>query len=228
MIRGRIEWSVMAVFALAIAGYGIAYVVIGERMYAPQLLESFRARPWGINPHALFGAIALLTGAAQFSRAVLQRRGLHRTIGTVYVVACGIVGAAGTYMAWYSFGGWVTHIGFALLGLSLLTTTTIAFREIKRRDIAAHRRWIIRSYSLIFAAVTLRLQLPILIALVGGFTPAYLIVAWSSWLPNLAFAELYIRATRANPLAALLPRTPRLRTRFAGTPPPPVLGEDAT
>ncbi len=228
MTSGRIAWSVMAFFAVAIAGYGVAYVVIGEKMYAPQLLESFRARPWGINPHALFGAIALITGAAQFSRAVLQRRRLHRKIGIVYVIAGLIVGTAGTYMAWYSFGGWPTHVGFGLLGLSLLTTTAIAFREIKRRDIEAHRRWMIRSYSLIFAAVTLRLQLPILSALLGGFLPAYTIVAWSSWLPNLAFADLYIRATRATPLAALLPRTPRPRTRFAGTPPPQALGEDAT
>ena len=228
MMRGRIAWSFMAFFAIAIAGYGIVYVVIGERMYPPQLLESFRARPWGINPHALFGALALITGAAQFSRAVLQRRRLHRVIGFAYVTACLVVGTAGTYMAWYSFGGWPTHIGFGLLGLSLLTTTLIAFRQIKRRDIASHRRWMIRSYSLIFAAVTLRLQLPILIAFFRAFPPAYTIVAWSSWIPNLAFAELRIRATRATALDALRPRTPRPRTRFADTPPAPALDADAT
>ncbi|HWW61195.1 MAG TPA: DUF2306 domain-containing protein, partial [Thermoanaerobaculia bacterium] len=215
-MRARLAWSVMAFFAVVIAGYGIAYVVIGERMYSPDLRESFLARPWGINPHALFGAIALITGAAQFSRAVLQRRRLHRAIGIAYVTACFIVGAAGTYMAWYSAGGWLTHVGFGLLGLSLLTTTGIAFRRIRHRDIASHRRWMIRSYSLIFAAVTLRLQLPILVAFFGGFRSAYVIVAWSSWLPNLAFAELRIRATRATALDALRPRMPRPRRRFAG------------
>lgn len=226
MTRGRIAWSVMAFFAVGIAAYGVAYVVIGPRMYPPMLLESFRARPWGINPHALFGAIALIAGAAQFSRMVLQRRRLHRMIGMVYVTASLVVGVAGTYMAWYSFGGWPTHLGFGLLGFSLLSTTAIAFRRIRRRDIAAHRRWMIRSYSLIFAAVTLRLQLPVLTVLLGGFAPAYLIVAWSSWLPNLAFAELRIRTTRATALDALLPRTPPPRTRFVDRPPPPALGQD--
>jgi hypothetical protein len=59
----------------------------------------------------------------------------------------------------------------------------------------------IRSYSLMFAAPTLRLWLPLLIiAYQGEFRPAYLWVAWVCWVPNLLVAEWYIRRTRTRPL----------------------------
>ena len=52
----------------------------------------------------------------------------------------------------------------------------------------------LRSYGLIFAAVTLRIWLPLLIiAHEGQFLPAYRWVAWVSWVPNLLFVEWVIR-----------------------------------
>jgi hypothetical protein len=52
----------------------------------------------------------------------------------------------------------------------------------------------LRSYALIFAAVTLRIWLPLLIMAYGGqFLPAYRWVAWISWVPNALFAEWTIR-----------------------------------
>jgi hypothetical protein len=49
-----------------------------------------------------------------------------------------------------------------------------------------------RSYALIFAAVTLRIYLPILSPALGEHT-AYLIISWACWVPNLVFAEWLIR-----------------------------------
>jgi len=52
----------------------------------------------------------------------------------------------------------------------------------------------LRSYALIFAAVTLRIWLPLLIiAYQGDFLPAYRWVAWVSWVPNALFVEWIIR-----------------------------------
>ncbi len=47
----------------------------------------------------------------------------------------------------------------------------------------------IYSYAACFAAVTLRLWLPMLTALFHDFKTAYRIVAWLCWLPNLAVAR---------------------------------------
>ena len=196
---GRFTWLLLLFFAAAIASYAFAYVIVGKRMYPPQLAESFTSRPWGINPHALFGGIGLIVGALQFHPTLRRRLRIHRALGRVYVVACLFTGTAGVYMAAYSFGGWNTHLGFAALGLSLLFTTVTGYRAIRRGDIERHRGWMTRSYALMFAAVTLRLELPILIALLG-FTSGYQVVAWLSWVPNLVAVEMMMYFRRRTPL----------------------------
>ena len=194
--RAGIAWWVALVFASVIALYAMAYVVVGPPMYPPNLRESFLARPWGIYPHAFFGTFALLLGAWQLHPRSLRHRTRHRRVGTCYVLCCAVVGIAGLYMSRYAFGGWATGLGFGTLAVLLLVTTTQAYMLARRRRIADHRRWILRSYALIFAAVTLRVELPLLITAFGDFTPAYLVVAWLSWVPNLLAMELYVRRSR--------------------------------
>lgn len=190
--------------ATLIAGYAMAVVLLGDRMYPPELAESFRARPWGIYPHAFFGGVALLLGAWQFHRGILRRhRGRHRLLGKIYLVSALATGAAGLYMAPYSFGGAVTHVGFGVLGVLTVATTLAAFVLIRQGDVVRHREWMIRSYASLFAAVTLRLELPILMVLFGGpvvgFRPAYQVIAWLCWVPNIIVAELLIRSRRGTP-----------------------------
>jgi uncharacterized membrane protein len=181
-------WAVLVFFAVPISLYAFAYVIVGQPMYPPPLAASLSSRPWGINPHALFGGVSLLTGGLQFHRKLRRRVRLHRVLGRVYVVSCLVTGAAGLYMAAYSYGGWITHLGFGALGALLVFTTLMAFLAIRRGDVERHRRWMTRSYALIFGAVTLRLQLPLLAASFG-FLDGYRIVAWSSWVPNVIAAE---------------------------------------
>ena len=193
----RIWWLVLAL-SLAIVGYALAYVVRGERMFFGEVGAGFRARPWGILAHAFVASFALAIGPFQFRETLRQRRlQLHRTLGRVYVVAALLTGITGLYMAVYSFGGMITHFGFGLLGAGVIITTTVAYRRIRKLDTVAHREWMIRSFSLIFAAVTLRILLPLLItAYQGAFEPAYLWVSWLCWVPNVIWAEWYIRRTR--------------------------------
>jgi uncharacterized membrane protein len=193
----RRSWWLMLMLAMVIAAYATAVVVSGGRMFPPGLADSFRARPWGIYPHALFGSVALALGAFQLRRGILARhRGWHRLMGKIYVVAALTTGAAGFYMAFFSFGGLITHLGFGLLAILTVATTSLAYAAIRRREIGVHREWMIRSYALIFAAVTLRIELPVLTAAFGDFTPAYRIIAWLCWVPNLLAAELLIRRRR--------------------------------
>lgn len=194
----------MAIFALPVVVYAAGIAIVGERMYTPGLADSFKARPWGIIPHALFGSIALFIGPLQFHPTLRSRRlELHRWLGRTYVMTALITGVAGVYMAAYSLGGWITHIGFGLLGLGLIICTTQAFRRIRERRVTEHRRWMIRSYAFLYSAVTLRLEIPFLVIALGGeFLPAYQIVSWLSWVPNILFAEWLIRR---DPQGALVP-----------------------
>ncbi|CAN5537856.1 hypothetical protein BH20VER1_BH20VER1_14840 [soil metagenome] len=198
-------WWILTILAIAIALYGLRHAFLGERAFVAVLADSFRARPWGIFSHALLASIALAIGPFQFHRGLLmRRRALHRRLGQVYVV-CAFLGGgvSGLYVAAYSHGGWITHLGFGLLAVFTGTATALAYLRIKARNIEAHRSWMIRGFALLFAAVTLRLWLPLLLALHGGdFTPAYQWVSWLCWVPNLLFAEwLIARRSARNPLS---------------------------
>ena len=162
-----------------------------RRRFRQLLRDSFLARPWGIYPHATLGAIALLVGPLQFRRTLwIHRRALHRRLGKVYVVCASVTGMVGMYMAAFSFGGWITHVGFGLLGFFTLTSTLVAYARIRQRRVAEHRKAMIFSFSCIFAAVTLRVELPLLVLAFGGnFSPAYAVVSWLCWVPNLAWAS---------------------------------------
>ena len=149
----------------------------------------------------------MILGPFQFRRDLLRRRrSLHRTLGKVYVASCLLAGVAGLYMAVYSFGGWVTHLGFGTLAVGLLATTLKALSAVRRGDIVRHREWMMRSYALIFAAVTLRLELPLLSLAFGGFAAAYMTVSWLCWVPNILWVEWYLRrsAAREAPLVRQL------------------------
>jgi uncharacterized membrane protein len=191
---------VVFIGALLIALYALGYLVLGDRLYPPNLADSFRARPWGIYTHAFAAMFALGLGAFQFRielRATRPR--LHRITGRIYVPAAILTGATGIYMAAYSYGGPITHMGFGLLGAGVILTTLVAFARIRALDTVTHREWMIRSYALIFAAVTLRILLPLLvIAYQGNFDPAYRWVAWLCWVPNAVWAEWYVRRTRGS------------------------------
>jgi predicted permease len=86
------------------------------------------------------------------------------------------------------------------LAVLLIWITMRACQAARAREIPVHRQWMLRSYALIFAAVTLRIELPLLVMAFGDFTPAYRVVSWLCWVPNLLWAEWYIRRTAHAPV----------------------------
>jgi len=62
----------------------------------------------------------------------------------------------------------------------------------------------IRNYAPTFAAVTLRVYLPLLIefGFNGDFIPAYQLVSWLRWVPNIIVAQLIISKLKRKPAYA--------------------------
>jgi uncharacterized membrane protein len=197
----RTAWAVLALLAVAIAGYAV------RGMVSPSARPSFMADLFARAPllmvfHVGGGSAALLIGAIQVTRRIRSRfLFLHRWLGTGYAVAVLLAGTTGLALAPSSFGGMVTHLGFGGLGVCWLATTILAVRSILRLDITAHRRWMYRSYSLTLAAVTLRIYLPLSLALGIGFEDAYRVVSWLCWVPNLVIVEVWLL-----PRVRLVPR----------------------
>jgi len=73
----------------------------------------------------------------------------------------------------------------------------MAYLTIWNHQIVKHQVLMIYSYAACFAAVTLRIWLPILILIIGNYNTAYIIVAWLSWIPNLLVA--YFVTNKINP-----------------------------
>jgi hypothetical protein len=135
---------------------------------------------------------------------------VHRVVGRVVLGSIAVAGTAGLVLAPHSLAGPVGTAGFGLLAASWLTCAAAALRTIHRRDVAAHRRWVVRTFALTYAAVTLRLWLAVLVtgqvALAGvpdqvAFQRAYLLVPFLAWVPNLLVAERYLTVSTRFPTA---------------------------
>jgi uncharacterized membrane protein len=176
------------VAAYALVTYGFA--PLGTAVH-PDMQASFVAHPLGIYLHAFAAIAALALGPLQFSvRLRQQRKNLHRWLGRIYLgVGVLVGGVAGLYIAQFAFGGIVARLGFASLALLWLFTGLRAFLAIRRGAVAEHRRWMVRNFALTFAAVMLRLYLPLALAVGFDFAAAYAVIAWLCWVPNLLVAE---------------------------------------
>jgi uncharacterized membrane protein len=159
---------------------------------------AFDAQRAAVYTHVFAAMFALALGPFQFSQRLRARHlTLHRWMGRLYL-GVGVLagGIAGLYMAFHAFGGAVARAGFACLALAWLYTGARAYLAIRSRDVAAHRRWMVRNFALAFAAVTLRIWVPASFATGLEFAAAYAVIAWLCWVPNLVVAELaFNRAT---------------------------------
>jgi len=145
--------------------------------------------------HIVTGSIVLLTGVFQLSKRIRARyTAWHRAAGKVYIFVILIFTApSGLVMALYANGGLVAGIGFALLALLWWLFTLKGFKNALHTHWDVHREFMLRSYALTFAAVTLRLY-SFFFALAGlRGESIYTIIAWLSWVPSLIVMEIYLR-----------------------------------
>jgi len=83
-------------------------------------------------------------------------------------------------------------VGFGTLALVWLFTAAVAFARARQLRFDEHRAWMMRSYSLTFAAATVRLAALPLLVLTRDPVVAITCTFWS-WILNLVVAEWFIR-----------------------------------
>ncbi|WP_241525845.1 DUF2306 domain-containing protein [Pseudophaeobacter leonis] len=169
------------------------FLVLGVELSMPFVAYHALERPVAFYLHVGLAPVALALLPFQFWRGLRRRRpGWHRWIGRGYGVAILLSGLGGLKMAIGTTSGPVAGLGFGLLALLWLGVTGRGIWLAMQGRIADHRRWMIRLGALTFAAVTLRLYLPLLFATLGE-EAGYSLVAWVSWVPNALLAEWFIR-----------------------------------
>jgi len=195
-----LPWIPFAFLAISTGLYPVTYYILNIHSFGvlKDKPGTLVGNPWYVGSfymHITFGGIALLIGWMQFSRKIRTKNiDFHRSIGKIYVLSVLLSSIGGLIIALFATGGLVSTLGFGLLAATWLFTDILAYRSIRRLDIPRHRAWMIRNYALAFAAVTLRIYLPIaMFALHADFLIAYRIIAWLCWIPNLVVAEIMIR-----------------------------------
>ncbi|WP_240621414.1 DUF2306 domain-containing protein [Caulobacter zeae] len=190
--RARLAWIVVGLLCLGIAAYSARYLLSPPQAPA-QALGNPRGVPWLVI-HIAGSVTALVLGSLQFIPAL--RRGAappHRWTGRVYVLGCLVGGVAGLVLAPGSYAGPIATTGFGLLAVIWIAVNILGWRAAVQGRFVAHRRWMIRSWALTLAAVTLRLYLPLVMVLDLPFLPWYRAISFLAWVPNLIAAELWLR-----------------------------------
>ncbi|HEY5551806.1 MAG TPA: DUF2306 domain-containing protein [Opitutaceae bacterium] len=178
------------------------FVITNVPRYLVVTPESYGGYFWPkvswLLPHVASGLLAILIGPLQFwpriRRDYLQ---FHRIAGRVYVVTAlaGSVAAFGLASS-VEAGDAAYAMGLSGLALAWIVTTTMAFVAIRRKILAQHKQWMIRSYVVAFAFVTFRLAEDLMSA--TNIMPGHersSVLAWGCWAIPLLFTEVAIQAS---------------------------------
>jgi hypothetical protein len=192
----RLGLITLALLAALVALYSFRFLGVLEGVWLgvdPGIRGVITAEPVVALTHMLVAPVALLLGPLQFIAGLRERhRALHRWTGRIYVAACVIAGFAGLATAFHASGGPVAGFGFGMLAVLWIGTTVYAWWAATRRGFALHRLLMRFSYAMTFAAVTLRLQIPIgFIIGYESYSAMSVWLAYTAWIPNVLLVAFY-------------------------------------
>lgn len=181
------------ILAILIGFYPLMYAFVDHKhtflgSKTPEVLHNMLWKS-AFYAHIILGGLALFIGWRQFGSSFRNRHlRLHRIIGKLYVISVIISSISGIYMGFYANGGFISAAGFISLGVIWLSVSLSAIVQIRKGGVIQHQQLMTYSYACTFAAVTLRLWYPLLIAMTKDPADSYLVVAWLCWVPNLIAA----------------------------------------
>lgn len=144
--------------------------------------------------HIFAGMFCIGTALLQFSSVILKkRRSIHIWSGRIYVLVVLLLGApTGLYMSFFAKGTGAERGLFMFMATAWFFFTLKGFITILKRNVLAHKVWMIRSYTMALTAVTFRVYYLILHLLDVELTTNYEVSLWISVAGNLLAAELLI------------------------------------
>ena len=172
--------------------------------------------PAPVVVHILAATVLAVLGAFQFPARLRRRHpDWHRGSGRVLVGAGLAVAGSGLWMTLFYTGApggdllWAVRL---LVGSAMASSIVLGFTAIRRRDIAAHRAWMVRGYALGVGAGTQVFTQGIGEALFGASDLSTALSISSGWVVNAAVAEWVIRRSRTRRV-----RRARTATAWAGS-----------
>lgn len=144
--------------------------------------------------HIFAGAVCICTALVQFSRYILKKsRAIHRWSGKLYVFVVLFPGApTGLYLSFFAKGSFWERALFLFMAVSWFITTLYGLSTIRKKNVLAHKIWMIRSYAMAMTAVTFRVYHILFYLLGWDHLANYEISLWISVIGNMLFAEWII------------------------------------
>jgi len=213
-------WS--AVIFLAIVGSAVAVrrmlhlVPVVARGYRPTAVSSnpaaaqfaslddlFAHYPILTLVHIVPGLFFMILGPLQFSSTIRARNlRWHRLSGRIFVICGMVIGLSALVMSFAmpSIGGFNQAAATSLFAAFFLIALCKGFWHIRRREIALHREWMIRAFSVGLAVATIRPIIGMFFATsrFSGLTPHefFGVGFWIGFVLHLIAAEAWIHVTQ--------------------------------
>jgi uncharacterized membrane protein len=150
-------WSVIAAAFVSVLLYTDLRLVLHPDSYSAKLVHDRLL----LIPHALGGLAALLIGPLQFTTRLRQRHPkFHRITGRVYVTAVCLAAPMAVILGLSGFG-WPEPVTNSVLASVWLGCTVCAYITARNRQIAEHRKWMVRSYVFTLNFIFTRVLNPI-------------------------------------------------------------------
>lgn len=195
-------WIVVVLLAIRLVAIALAYFTF-QSDYEFLLLKQdlLHNLTWKVAfyLHLIGGAAAVLTGTAlYFTRWIKPSSKTHKILGKIYFIAIMFVGGpTGLYLGFYAEAGYLATIGFIGMSLAWMIPTFISVYQVTKGNIEGHQKWMIRSYAMTLAGVTLRLMTPLGIHLLGwSYDTTFIVTAYIPWMFNWGLAEVIIYLKR--------------------------------
>jgi len=151
----------------------------------------------------------MILGPLQFSSVIRERHlRWHRLSGRVFVTCGLVIGVSALVMSFGmpAIGGVNQAAATTLFGTFFLFALCKAFWHIRRREVALHREWMIRAFSIGIAVAAIRPIIGVFFATspLTGLTPRefFGIAFWIGFVLHLIAAEAWIHTTPAGQMAA--------------------------
>jgi uncharacterized membrane protein YozB (DUF420 family) len=192
---------IMVVFFVIRLTTDVPEIVRGLVPPPPAFERRYVVHPIPAYVHIVPGMVYLLGAPFQLSRRFrtghLPR---HRAVGRVLLAAGLVAGVLALVVGiWFPYGGPIESVASVVFGLYFLIALVTAFRAIRRRDVARHRRFMIRAFAIGLGVATIRIwvgifQLAGLLAIQNGTGTVWFGIAfWLGLGMNALAAEIYLR-----------------------------------
>lgn len=205
--RRRGIWAVVAALAAIVLVFflvrlvtDVPNVVAGVLPRADSFEYRYAQHPVPAYVHIVPGTVFLLGALFQLSaRFRVRHLEGHRRLGRVLLAAGLLSGVLAVVVGvWFPYGGPAEAGAAVVFGVWFVVTLALGRRAVRRRDVLAHRRWMVRAFAVALGTIRVWVgvfQLVGLLAIQDDRGASWFGVSfWIAFVLHVAAAEVYVRA----------------------------------